>query len=293
MFKKLLVFILSFIALFSFSGCLVVPQDGTDNGTNIEEMFSGLMFTLYERGEDFFVPVTSATFGDENCIAVYIEYTNKNGEKWFTSAASGEKYLNADGHNETVGEVDDGNVMRISSVGNVIYFNSARFSTDVVFSMDEISRNKTGDIVRDEGTVISIPASGISEYTATNEVKQSVTFTQTVNGKSEEKTETYSLSVTLTLKMREVGTNWRIVQNSDDGQMLENTSVTKDDAGDFEIKSDCAFVIAEEELASGEVKRTLCERQDGKWNDIEFLFDGGFGILENSTFKLIEEERIA
>ena len=43
MFKKLLVFILSFIALFSFSGCLVVPQDGTDNGTNIEEMFSGLM----------------------------------------------------------------------------------------------------------------------------------------------------------------------------------------------------------------------------------------------------------
>ena len=53
--------------------------------------------------------------------------------------------------------------------------------------MDEISRDKNGNIVRNEGTVISVPVSGISEYTATNEVKRSVTFTQTINGKSEEK----------------------------------------------------------------------------------------------------------
>lgn len=289
MFKKLLVIILSFIALFSFSGCLVVPQDGTDNGTNIEEMFSGLMFTLYERGEEDFVSVTSSNFGDENCIAVYIEFTNRNGEKWFTSATSGDAYLNANGHNETVGEVDDGNIMRVSSQGSIVYCNPAYFSKDVVFSMDEISRNVNGDIVRNKGTVISIPVSGIPEYTATNEFKQSVTFTQTVNGKSEEKTATYSLSVSLTLKMREVGTDWRIVQYDDEGQILENTSVTKEDAGDFKLKPNCDFVIAEEVFASGEVKRTLCEKENGKWNDIEFLFDGGFGILANSTFKLIEE----
>jgi len=287
MFKKFLAAIISFVALFSLNGCLVLPQDSSGNGTYTEDMFSGLMFTLYERGQDFSVPLTSATFGDENCIAVYIEFTNKNGEKWFTSASSGNIYLNADGHKQTVGEADDGNIMRMSTAGSVIYLNPDSFLTDVHFSMDEISRDKNGNIVRNEGTVISVPVSGISEYTATNEVKRSVTFTQTINGKSEEKTENYSLCVTLILKIREIGKDWRIVQYNDDGQIIENTSLTKQDAGDFAIKSDCAFVIAEEVLANGEVKRTLYEKQDGKWNDVVFLFDGGLGILANSTFKLI------
>ena len=42
MFKKFLAAIISFVALFSLNGCLVLPQDSSGNGTYTEDMFSGL-----------------------------------------------------------------------------------------------------------------------------------------------------------------------------------------------------------------------------------------------------------
>ena len=89
------------------------------------------------------------------------------------------------------------------------------------------------------------------------------------------------------VEVREVGTDWKILQYSNDGSLIKTDSVTLDTDEEIQLEEDCAYVIYEETLKDGTKRRELNQLKYEE-NYINFYYDGGFGLLKNKPFNLIK-----
>ena len=265
-------------------GCsLAVPEaeENTNHEEPIEEEFTdmctGFMVVLYESGEEGFEELTSTAFGDETCVALWLDYTvGKYGV--FASGSSGDDYLFEGNIKENM--ADSG---ASCTTSGVIYLNAEFCLGDRLISLDPISRDENGELVREPSNLWG--TNSMMEHTSTQETKQEIKNTETVNGETKETVNTLTLRITLTVKMKEVGTDWRILQYGEDGELLCVTPVSETSEQFFTLAEGCAFLVGEETVA-GEKKRTIYEydQRKGKFPTVDFFTDGGFGLLKRVEF---------
>lgn len=263
-------------------GCsLAVPEaEETNKEEPLKEEFTdmcaGLMVVLYTDGEEGFEELTSTAFGDESCVALWLDYTA--GEYgFFASGSSGDDYLFAGNINENT--ADSG---ATCSASGTVYLNAGLLDEHFV-SLDTLSRDENGDMARDNASTLWKMGS-IVEHSSTAESKQEIKKTELLNGEMTETVKTLTLRITLTVKMQEVGTDWRILQYGEDGELLCVTSVSETSEQSFPLAESCAFLVGEETVA-GEKKRTIYEKKDGKFPTVDFFCDGGFGLLKRLEFE--------
>lgn len=269
------------LACLPFVGCsLAVPEEEGKGEEPIEENFTdmcaGLIFSLskgWTTGD--FEQLTSEKIGDETCVALWLDYTyDRYGI--LASGSSGNDYLfkgNIVDHME-----DSGGTCTASGE---IYLN-AELGEGFCFSLDSLSRNEAGDLTTD-GSAYWYNTDNMMEQTSTAESKQEIKRTETIDGETTVTTKTMTLRVALTVKFHQVGTDWRILQYDGEGNLLSATPVSETDEGSFSLDENCAFLVGEETVA-GEKKRTLYEKENGKFPAVEFFCDGGIGLLKRVSF---------
>lgn len=269
------------LACFPFVGCsLAVPEEGDKEEEQYAETFTdmctGLMVVLCKDGEEGFVELTSTAFGDENCVALWLDYTaGKYG--FFASGSSGDDYLFEGGIDQNT--ADSGSTCTVSGV---VYLNAGLLN-ERYLSLETLSRDENGELVRDSDSAMVWSTNSMGEHWSVAETKQEIKKTETVNGEVTETVKTLTLQVKITVKIMEVGTDWRILQYGGDGSLLSVTSVTEADEGSFALAEGCAFLVSEETVADG-IRRTLYDREDGAFPSVGFFCDGGYGFLKRIVF---------
>lgn len=284
---KKLPFILSVVSCLAmaFGGCsLAVPEGEGGNKippnvkTEFEDCYVGQMFSISDKNSGEIL--TSETMGDETCVAYAFKYV-ANYFDWaydhkglIYSDISGEDYIT---HVKNNVDISDGGEKH--SVELTLYLNADE-QENKVFAFDNLLYDENGDVKIDYG----IGNSGtFSKLSSKYEVTQ--TITKTVNGNTSERFLTFC--VIMTLEVKEVGDNWKILQYNEDGELIKTDEVSKTDEGDILLEEGCAYVVQEETLKDGTKIRELKELNDEE-NYINFYYDGGFGLLTNKPFKLIK-----
>ncbi len=273
-------------ACMPLAGCsLAVPE--AEENTNTEkplkeeftDMSTGLIVLLAERGEEGIEQITSEKIDDETCVALWLDYTaGKYG--YFASGSSGDEYLFEGGVNQHT--FDSG---ATCSASGIVYLNYDHFSDGYV-ALDTLTRDESGELVRDSASAWW-NLSNMGDHWSTANVKQEIKKSELINGEWTETVETLTLEVKVTVKMQEVGTDWRILQYGEDGNLLSAIPVSEKSEQSFALAEGCAFLVGEETVA-GEKKRTIYEKKDGKFPTVDFFVDGGFGLLKRMEFAAVE-----
>lgn len=275
----------AFCLCLPFAGCsLAVSDEENGNGEQTQETFTdactGLVVMLYDENYGL---LTSETAGDENCIAFWIDYTAGGEYGVYASDGSGGDYLFDGSVNSNHYEADTG-VTASCSASGVVYLNAA-IAENMYISLDALSRGENGELLREQNGTLWAIGDAMVEQTTTAKATQEIKKTETLNGESTESVETLTLTVTITVKIQEVGTDWRILQYAEDGSLLSAVCVSEENTT-FSLAEGCAFFVSEETVA-GEVKRTLYEQEDGKLPSVDFFLDGGFGFLKKVSFTAV------
>lgn len=283
---KKLTFILSIISclVMTFGGCsLALPEgDGGETTppnvkTEFEDCYVGQMFVVYDKENNI---LTSQTMGDETCVAYAFKYDadafEYGGEYKgiISNDISGADYITSSNNNT---ELLDGGSKYTDEI--TLYLNEDGYE-DKVYAFDSLTYDENGG-------VISAPGIGhtgaFSNFKSKLEITQ--TITKTVNDSVEEKFLTFC--VIMNVDVREVGTDWKILQYRDDGSLIKIDTVIVDTDENFQLDKDCTYVVYEETLKNGSKRREIkqIEHED---NYIHFYYDGGFGLLKTKAFNLIK-----
>lgn len=279
--------ILSFIfcLVAAFGGCSLAVPEGENGGTTppnvkteFEDCYVGQMLVIYDKETN--EALTSETMGDETCVAYAFKYVAEGFEYasgyvgFVDSDRSGDDYIM--GMHNNIEILDGGN----RDTAEITLYLNDEGHEDKVYAFDSLMYDENGEVVHDYGVGHT---GSFSSFSSKFEITQ--TITKTVNGNTEEKFLT--LCVIMKVEVREVGTDWKILQYSDDGSLIKTDNVSVNDEMDFELLDNCAYIVQEETLSNGEKRREL-KQIDHEENYINFYYDGGFGLLTNKPFKLIK-----
>lgn len=284
---KKLPFILGLVSclVMALGGCsLAVPEgEGGDKippnvKTEFEDCYVGQMFSISDKNSGDIL--TSETMGDETCVAYAFKYVAEGFEYangyvgCVDSDVSGDEYITYQ-HNTI--EILDGAEKHTVEITLCL---NEDVQEDKVFAFNNLLYDENGDVQIDYG----IGNSGsFSSFSSKYEVTQ--TITKTVNDSVTEKSLTFC--VMMTLEVKAVGKDWKILQYNEDGELIKIDEVSVDDEGDIQLDENCAYVVKEETLNDGTKRRELNQLEHEE-NYINFYYDGGFGLLTNKPFNLIK-----
>lgn len=282
----------------SLAGCSLALPEEEDSGSSAEppaqqtftDMSAGLMVSLYRRGEEWFERVTSQTIDEENCVAVWGD-VSVGDVTVFSGECSGGGYLFQRSSDKIGTTETDGGAAMTATMDYDVYVNAALVTEEgeCAFSFDTLTRDGSGEIVVEEQGVLYVMSYIGGSASAKSETKQEIRRSETLDGETKETVDTLTLTVTVTLNFRAVGSKWRILQYDRNGELLAATPVYEDGEGTFALAEGCDFLVGEETVGE-ETVRTLYQKEDGKFPRVEFFCDGGFGFLTKAFFAVSDPD---
>lgn len=221
-----------------------------------------------------------------------ISYANNPG-KIFATKDSGEKYVfegiegialfqekvHTDLERTTVVHGDDGFTDAKINTSD----NSNELSAAIGYSGTD---NKTFFInpvyQTSDGRIYAVAGTGISGSEVTKTMSE--TYTQTENGRKTE----YKSSVAIMIKRVKPTERIVIKQMDDKDQVVEVTEITRDNIPDsIEVKSDTAYMIAENHNGTNEIERTLLDIEE---NSYSCMFANENGIMVGHSVSLVYDK---